>query len=290
VQQAPPSKQQQRDALLNQLPPAMRQVFWGYYQARLAEAVAQAEAQASNTGLGGADPYQVEHLVQETLIREAEGRDDPDGLGDVPETAHKVVGIIIPVNDPRSRQQRSASAASGAAAGELSRGRKLGVLALLGALLLMGVWWVWPSASTETGIQAQASPSPRGSASATPSSAAQRTSATPITEVSGGAVQVSDPTSLEFPQERAESTIFTVVASTGERGGPWQPVVDPGTAAWLQGTYINSVFCLPPDAEELLAAAERGQRILLRLANTAVRKYEVVRVRNVGRQQTEVIE
>ncbi len=28
MQQAPPSKQQQRDALLNQIPPAMRQVFW----------------------------------------------------------------------------------------------------------------------------------------------------------------------------------------------------------------------------------------------------------------------
>jgi transcription elongation GreA/GreB family factor len=83
--------------------------------------------------------------------------------------------------------------------------------------------------------------------------------------------------------------VYRVVPSEGTLGGSWTPELEAGTAAWLNGSYVNSVFCLPPDTEATLAELPEGTTVLMRPATGDVREYRIVRVREVGRQQTEVL-
>lgn len=280
------SLKHRRDALLHEIPPATARAFWGYRQARLAAAQQQADALAGDTAIGGADPYQVERHLLETLIRECEGRDDPDGLGDVPETADKIVGIVVPLSDPRQQGPRPRTATTSTDTSALSPQRRGAIAAVLLATLLVGVWWRWSSHAPAHGdTQAGASPRPSASVSARP------VSASPLAEVAGDGVQLADPISVEFRGDTPTSptTIYTVVPhrSDGTRG---PPVVERGTADWWQGSYLNAGFCLPDEAQPLISTARRGQTILVRLANSAVRRYEVVRTRRIGRQQTEIMD
>jgi hypothetical protein len=86
----------------------------------------------------------------------------------------------------------------------------------------------------------------------------------------------------------SSSLVYDVVPVAGQRGRPWTPTVQAGTVAWLTDSYINAVFCLPSAAEATLRRVPEGTTVLMRRAASDVRAYEIVRVREVGRQQTEV--
>ncbi len=135
------SLKHRRDVLLHEIPPAALRAFQRYYQGRLADALHQANTEAQDTASGAADPYLVERHVWETLVREAEGRDDPDGLGDVPETADKIVGIVVPLTDPRQQGPRPRTATAGTARSELSPQRWGALAAVLLGTLVLGLWW-----------------------------------------------------------------------------------------------------------------------------------------------------
>jgi hypothetical protein len=205
-------------------------------------------------------------------------------LGDVPETADKIVGIVVPITDPRQQGPRPRNATASTASSELSPQRWGALAAVLLGTLLLGVWWLWPSTAPTEG-DTQAGASPRASGSARP------LSPTPLAAYAGDGVQLADPISLEFrgDTKTMTTTIYTVVPHVSD-GTSAAPLVEAGTAAWWHGSYINAVFCLPDNAQPLLTAARRGQTIMVRLANSAVRRYEVVRTRTIGRQQTEIMD
>jgi hypothetical protein len=292
VSQPPtPTYQQRIAALLRQIPEDERAVFERYYQEQLALALRDANALARDTPAGAADPDQVEATVLDDLIRRAEGRDNPDGLGEVP-TADYVYEFIPPEADPRILPARGRGAVAGVGGGEMGAGRWIGlaVLALFGLVALLRMF----SGGSSTPSQALASTAVAltttpGRATTTPIIPAP----TPTGFAEGAAgsdVQVVDPTSLEFGRPTGAPVVFPVVATSGQLGGAWSPAMEPGHVGWLQGTYVNSAFCLGQDARTLAHATTRGQPILMRAANGAVRRYEVARVRQVGRQQTEVLD
>src|SRR5438105_3906 len=104
--QRPP--QSRSEMLLLQIPAGDRQSFEAYYQERLQAALAAAEAAARTSAEGGADRDAVEAEVLASLVREAEGRDDPDRLGFVPHPDPTVRGYELqpPAADPRGLRSR----------------------------------------------------------------------------------------------------------------------------------------------------------------------------------------
>lgn len=260
-------------ALLARIPDEEQAQFERYYQQRLAQALAEAQRGASHLG---ADPDAVERELLEQLIREAEGRDDPDGLGLVP-TGDGEASVVPPDAEPGLAVAAGAGGARSSAAGgaaTMSRGRiALGVV----VALLPVVWLVFSIIKVATGGTARPAPT------AAPAAAPAET-ATPLAELdSTQKVLVWYPASLELGGQ-----VYRVVASPGKLGGTWSPETAPGVAAWLANTFINTVVCLPPGAADLHLAP--GQAVLLRNAAGALRRYQVVAVQAVERQQVELLD
>ena len=115
---------------------------------------------------------------------------------------------------------------------------------------------------------------------------------TPITDVAeaGSDITVAYPASLEILRDDQSADVYRVKASSSALGGTWTPDVPAGVAAWLNGSYVNYVFCLPPSAQATVQALTRGSHIVMRPANGAVRDFEVLRVRQVERQEIEVFD
>jgi hypothetical protein len=269
-------------ALLAQLPDEEQAMFARYYQKRLQEALGEAQRGASHLG---ADPDAVERELLDQLVREAEGRDDPDGLGAVPTSEDAEGQVVPPDSDPRvntapgASGQRSRAGAASAGAGSLSRGR---IAAGVVVLLLPVVWLVASVAGVMGG----------GSKSATPTPATTQTApagtATPLAELDGGKnTLVWYPSSLEIPLADHRE-VYRIAASQGALGGTWAPETGPGIASWLQNTFINTIVCLPPSAADLHLAP--GQAVQLRNASGALRRYSVTQVQEVERQQTELLD
>ncbi|HEU4325395.1 MAG TPA: hypothetical protein VFS21_19785 [Roseiflexaceae bacterium] len=262
-------------ALLAEIPEAERAHFDRYYQERVRDAAAAA---ARNAGALGIDQDQIERDVLEQLEREAEGRDDPDGLGMVP-TADGESYLVPPDADPRQVAPQGRAAVDGTAAtapaGTLSRGR---LIAGLAVLLIPLAWFVLSLAGALSGDDAAEEPAtaPTGVAETTP---------TPLAELDADdETLVWYPSSLELPG----GTVYRVAPSAGQLGGTWEPEVGPGVAAWLSDTFINTVICLPASAGA--AELEPGQSLQVRTASGTLRRYTVVRVRLVERQQVEVLD
>jgi hypothetical protein len=271
-------------ALLAQLPDEEQAMFARYYQKRLQEALGEAQRGASHLG---ADPDAVERELLDQLVREAEGRDDPDGLGAVPTSEDAEGQVVPPDSDPRvntapgasGQRSRAGAASAGAGAGSLSRGR---IAAGVVVLLLPVVWLVASVAGVLGG----------GSKSATPTPATTQTApagtATPLAELDGGkGTLVWYPSSLEIPLADHRE-VYRIAASQGALGGTWAPETGPGIASWLQNTFINTIVCLPPSAADLHLAP--GQAVQLRNASGALRRYTISAVQEVERQQTELLD
>jgi hypothetical protein len=107
----------QRAALLAEMPPEDLTAFDAYYQGRLQQA--QTEANAAHAGQLEPDPDLVEETLIAALIREADGRDHPEGLGFVP-SEEGSYEIVPPEDDPR-RVARRRPAVAAAAAPRLGR-------------------------------------------------------------------------------------------------------------------------------------------------------------------------
>jgi hypothetical protein len=104
-------------------------------------------------------------------------------------------------------------------------------------------------------------------------------------------VTVAYPVSLEIARADGRGPdVYRVLASAATLGGTWKPTLQPGVAAWLNGSYINHVLCLGPDAAPLLTTLPRGATITMRPASGAVRRYTVIRTRQVGRQEVDVLD
>lgn len=266
-------------ALLAQLPDEEQVLFQRYYQRRLQDALAEAQRGASHLG---ADPDAVERDLLDQLIREAEGRDDADGLGAVPTSEDAEGQVVPPDSDPRlntaaSGGQRSSAGAS-SSAGTMSRGR---IAAGVVVVLLPVVWLVASVAGVMGGKATSATPTPA-------SSTAPAGTPTPLAELDAGKdTLVWYPSSLELPLADHRE-VYRVAASAGKLGGTWAPETGPGIAAWLSNTFINTVICLPGSAADLHLAP--GQAVQLRNASGALRRYTVATVQTVERQQTELLD
>jgi hypothetical protein len=233
------------------------------------------------------DPDQIEQHLLDDLIREAEGRDNADGLGRVP-SGPFTYNIQVPERDPRQDgvPGRRRAPTGAAASGEMTPARWLAVALILLVLLGYGLVTIWGSTPTEVNADTPPITNTTG-----PAPTAPPILPTTLGELGeAGAVTVADPTSLEIRRADGSSVVLRVLPSTGVLGGSWTPTVEDGQAAWLSGTTINSVFCLPGNATSLISALKRGSPIVMRPASGALRHYEVIRTRTVGRQQVEVLD
>ncbi|HEX6291293.1 MAG TPA: hypothetical protein VFZ66_19070 [Herpetosiphonaceae bacterium] len=271
-------------ALMNAIPEADRPGFERYYAERLGKALRDAEA-TPDTPLG-TDPTRIERQLIEDLIREAEGRDSADGLGLVP-GSDLTYRIQVPERDPRTEAGAAGTRrATGAASGEMTPAR----WAVVGAAILVLLGYALVSTLRGTPTEASAD-ALEATATSTPTALPAPILPTALGDLGeAGAVTVADPTSLEIRRADGSSVVLRVVPSSGVLGGTWTPFVADDQAAWLSGTVINSVFCLPAEAEQLMTNLKRGSTILMRPASGTLRRYEVMRVRTVGRQQVEVLD
>jgi hypothetical protein len=276
-------------ALFAEIPDEERAVFDLYYRQQFDRAIQQAGAFSG--GLDP-DPDQVEEELIADLVRQAEGRDDQGfsmGLGAVP-TAKGLNQLVPPERDPRTLPpatragKRRAAGKGGTGKGGMAPAQLAAWAGIGLAILIFCIYLFGGSRDAPTTAEAETTTTtPTMSGPATP---------TPLMERSGGDdVTVAYPSSLEIARVDAPGTeVYRVLASASELGGTWEPDLEPGTAAWLNGTYINHSFCLPQEASPTVAALSRGDVITMRPASGAVRRYEVSRVRRVGRQQVEVLD
>lgn len=304
-------------ALYNQLSDAERTLFDGYVAEELHIALDIANEQAQQNGLGAADPGVVEDILLDDIIRRTDGQDaDDNGVGFVPMPDGEY-RLVPPTRNPFEATQQEDSAAGLPTAQQTRRQRLL----LGGGVLLVGLLAAWWSVGGRTPPSTTPpSPSNRATASASPSTLlgsaggraatdpyapaperiGQGTSTAPITDAEVRRAKTGYPSSLEIVTGLGEATapltrtersalVYRVVPSDGTLGGTWTPNVAAGTAAWLNGSYVNSVFCLPPQSESTVAELSEGTRVLMRPATGDVREYRIVRVQRVGRQQTEVL-
>jgi hypothetical protein len=95
------------------------------------------------------------------------------------------------------------------------------------------------------------------------------------------------PVSLEVESATGGHPIYRVVASQPTKDGAWKPQIPAGRAAWLSGTVVNQVFCLPAAT---LPVVKAGDSLLVRTSSGAPLRYTIEAVRaDVGWQQTEVL-
>jgi hypothetical protein len=276
--------ERQITALLAEIPEEVVRIFTGYYQRRLARAQASAPIDPL---LGATDPYACEADLIAQLTREADGRESPAGLGDVP-VAGQLLSIPIPQSDPRKQAvPRGGGAGSTPTSQATQRQRLIQIVLVLAMLYPLGLLgkalFGWGGGNTTA---SSTTPTP---AVVTPA----LTSAAPTpAPVRADVPSASDtaywyPTSLELPFD--PPAVLRVVAAPGTLGGNWQPQLTEDIAAWLEGTFVNTVLCLAPAHQPHLARLSAGQLITLRTANGGVRRYQLDTIRTVQRQQTEIL-
>jgi hypothetical protein len=299
-------------ALYSQLSEDELAVFEDYFQTQLQEAITIADAAAQDSATGAADVLVVEADLVEEIDLLAQGRNPAQqGVGIVP-IPGGVMQVVPPQRNPFEATPEVDR--SGGPGGTPQRRRWL----LAGALLTMGLLLAFlsvrsaPTLPGDPPVATDAQPTASGPPGAAADVAGggdpdapeierigpEATSA-PLVDAQVRRAKAGYPSSLEIvlageetpPPTRSvrSALVYRVVPSTGQLGGQWTPDIQAGTAAWLSGSYTNSVFCLPPDAADMLAAVPVGTPVLMRPATGDVRQYEIVRVQTVGRQQTEVL-
>jgi len=305
-------------ALLSHLSEAERAVFEDYFHTELDKAIAVADAEAQGSATGAADRLVVEADLVEEIALLAEARSpDSQGVGFVPIPGGEM-NVVPPTRNPFEDAPPSEADTAIPVQGMTPRRRMVvaaGVVALGGSLLLVNILG---NRSTTPTVPVTTQPGAAASANARSSPRAGQTEAeanaetaqlygveagastAPLVDAEVRRAKAGYPSSLEIvttsdedrpPLPRAvhSALVYRVVPSTGQLGGSWTPDLEAGTAAWLSGSYVNSIFCLPPDTEAILAELPSGSTVLMRPATGDVRQYKIVRVQRVGRQQTEVL-
>jgi hypothetical protein len=81
--------------------------------------------------------------------------------------------------------------------------------------------------------------------------------------------------------------VYRVEPSTPGADGTWRPGLVPGVIAWLAGTTVNQVFCLPAAT---LPTVKAGDTLLIRTKSSAPLRYSIQTVRSdIEWQQTELL-
>ena len=275
VDPADTAAMQQRlsETLLHQIAPADRVTFEAHFE----QALRTAAASAGPT----ADPDMVEGAAIGALIDEAEGRASPEGWGRVPEVGDTWYDVQpIPTRDPRVVVVRTARR------WPAPRRVVLGGLIVAGGLALS--WWSLPARSVAgvNGQQGVVTTALAASAVAT-----GQATPTPLGDVAGAGDDEEAalrPTSLELV--RGRRYVLPVDPSPGTLGAAWTPQLEPGRAAWLEGTTVNLVLCLAPADAALVEQAEADETWTLRIASGDTRHYRARGPRTVGRQEREVMD
>lgn len=322
-QQALTMQQAQREAarLLKDCPPPVRARFEEFYAKALAHAF-----QTVHQAGGHIDPYAVEaEVIQGMRLGSLGERDDgqpSDGVGFVPVPNARLAWV------PNARAQvaayradparfAAAPSAGGASSTTTEDAQKERTMRRMGfGLAAFALLWLVVQLGSGDGTApvAAGDPAPSPSSSATSTTTRRGAAASSRPQAAGAPVaqgdpqttvdtsstlgdvrvrgaELNSPASVEFqPPKARDHVVLRVVAQGSDLGGTWAPRIDPGTAAWLPGSIINPVLCLPPDAAEQLEALPRGTPIQLRLVSGAMRRYEVLTVDRVGRWQTELLD
>lgn len=263
------------DGLMADINDEDRAIFDNYFRSKLA-----LNTRSANQSNLPPDPDEIELKTIDMLIREAEGRDHDRGLGLVPSKEGEY-DIVPPEVDPRTLTTIGKKKPSAGGNSEpLSPARKAAIIAIIVLVLgWLGSGFIGKSSNNKD--QALPQPSTIADLDATP---------TPLEDVGlGSDVTVSYPASLEIERDLT-TLVLPVRASASKLGGVWEPSIEDGKIAWLNGTYINHVFCLPASIKDDISQLKRGDSIQMRTASGTINNYEVVRVRMVGRQQTEIMD
>lgn len=287
------------EILLFQIHDRDRMIFDRYYGQQLQDArAADLAAHAGEDGYA-LDVDAVESALLQRLLDDAYGR-NPDGLCHVP-TLREVWTIPpLPEDRPGGAATVLAPAPRARGAVTLQQLRLPGAVAAVG-LLLFALFWPSAPAPAKTTATTATPDTPVAAAAANVAAALPTTA--PITGVVQAAVtpisedapelklSFSDPTTVEITAADGQQTSLRVTPSEVKLGHTWAPGLSAGAAAWLKGTYVNTVLCV--DAAQhagLLRTAAEGQGITLRLASTAIRRYDPLRLRLLSRQQTEALD
>ncbi len=267
-------QQRESETLLHQIAPADRVTFEARYEQALRAAAASAGP--------AADPDTVEQAAITALIDEAEGRASPEGWGRVPEVGDTWYDVQpIPTRDPR------VAATSTVRAWPAPRRVLLGGLIVVGGLAV--AWWSLPTRSV---ARAGEEPAETTTALAASMVTTGQATPTPLGDAGGDAGDDPEaalrPTSLELV--RGRRYVLPVDPSPGVLGAAWTPDLQPGRAAWLEGTTVNLVLCLAPADAALVERAEADELWTLRIASGDTRRYRAQEPRTVGRQEREVMD
>lgn len=279
---APSPTDLRRRALLQELPPDERRICDRYYQDRLHAALAAAQQDAARDPARAADPLEIEQTVITALMHEAEGVDDPRGVGAVPVSVAAdgtllLSDLVPPQTDPR-RGRPGTPTAPARGLDAMPRGRLLGagagvVVALVALLASQG--WLGDARWYGASMVPPARPSPAASA-------------WPVAP--GGDLAGPTPVLLELPIAGRSPALFAIHAQAAS-DGQWTPTFsDRSSAVWLADSLVNQVLCLPPAAGGAVQALTRGSALTVRRADGDVRHYEVVRVRDVSRATIAVLD
>jgi len=266
---AGPASTPRSAVLLHAVPADDRVVFEQHVERHVQAALAAADGQA--------DPDIVEAAALHELIAEAEGRTpDRAGWGLVPEAGGLHYDVQpLPTADPRTIAQPTAR--------RLSRRQWVLIAIVLVAGGLNTVVWarqlLAAPPATRPPPAATAAHAGATSAAATP---------TPLGAILDGPLDALRPTSLEL--RRDEAFVLPIDAVPGTLGGAWTPPLEPGRAAWLEGSIVNLVLCLAPADAALVTEARANDGITLRIANGETRQYVAAAPKVVGRHQREVLD
>ena len=81
--------------------------------------------------------------------------------------------------------------------------------------------------------------------------------------------------------------VYRVITSAPATDGTWRPQLAEGVIAWLQGTVVNQVFCLPAAT---LPPVKAGDTLLIRTKSSAPLRYTIQSARtDIEWQQTELL-
>lgn len=281
-----------RTALLQSIPDDDVAEFSSIYALELQTAIRAATEQARAGGDLDPDHDAIEWQLIEKLLRDADGIDDPNGIGLVPLRREGLVEWFevpdpaktqpaLPTRTTRAKGARTATT-KGAQADPQGL-RQWGLTGLVLIPIVAYIAWVFFGSGTGKAV-------PTKTAATASADTAVPTSG-PITDVNPSGVQWSDPASLEIGhrEQTSPTTVLRIVPKDGKVGGAWDFATDEGVASWLRGTYVNYVMCVPPSGAGLVNSIQVGDPFTLRSVNGASRRLTVVRRRSVQRQETEVL-
>ncbi|MDP9314029.1 MAG: hypothetical protein M3R24_24650 [Chloroflexota bacterium] len=271
--------------LLHAVPVEDRAVFDEYVARKLAAALAAAGTEA--------DPDRVEADTLTELIAEAEGCSGArGGWGWVPDAGGQSYDVSpIPTSDPAivtaPMARRRPPWRTLLVAGIVLVGG-LGYCTLLLLRQHGGVAVATGAAASAIQTAALTERTVRGDPGADPAGTASRPTPTPLGDIWEAPEDGVRPTSLELVRDT--TFVLAIDAVPGMLGAAWTPSLQPGRAAWLDGSLVNLVLCLAPADHTLITAAQAGDRLTVRIANGETRSYVAAAPRVVGRQQREVLD